>query len=352
MRGLIDGAVRLLGRPVDVGVLRSDDRGAALAIVALLLIVMLGLTAMVVDLGAMRTIRRSLVPATDAAALAAAQELAEHPWDVNGACAEAGAYVAVNTPQATLTECYVAYPSSQTSGTVEITAVEDADTSFAAPASGPPTLQSSSTATWGPPLAVSDLRPIGFCYDGSSYLKYLIDYPPSHIKYVRLPFLPDDPDDCGGQPDLGSFSAVDLVSGASLDDLRDWTRDGYPEAMRFGQGGTGACGNSTTCRDRSDALPDLDAELSSLVTTRRYVAFPIFDHVDEDRVELIGVLRARVYDFELDGDPSSWELELKIDPGLIAGECCGTAGLSAGNRVVAICGVDDDESPLCPGPNA
>ena len=59
-----------------IGRLRREERGAVLVMVALALVVLLGMLALTVDLGRMVAIKRQMVRAADAAALAAAQECA------------------------------------------------------------------------------------------------------------------------------------------------------------------------------------------------------------------------------------------------------------------------------------
>ncbi len=57
----------------------SEERGAVMMIVAISLIVLLGMLVLTVDLGSMVSVRREMVRAADAAALAAAQECAMGP---------------------------------------------------------------------------------------------------------------------------------------------------------------------------------------------------------------------------------------------------------------------------------
>ena len=59
------------------------------------------------------------------------------------------------------------------------------------------------------------------------------------------------------------------------------------------------------------------------------------------------MVRARLYAFELDGAPGSWRIELKVDPGLVTGTCCGSPGVLSGNKAIAICGVDPDAYQAC-----
>ena len=331
MRGLTR-AVALVERPV------ADERGATLALVAMLLLAMLALVALVVDLGRMRLVRQSLVPAADAAALAAAQDLANRPWDVNGACATASVYVSANAPASSLSECAVGYSGG--GGWVTVAATRELETSFASRPAGVDATIASSTAAWGAPTTVTGLRSIGFCYDGSTVLQGLIDQPPSWVSYVQVPFTPDSPTACGGSPSGGTFTSIDFETGSDVDQVGQWVSAGYPEPVGFGALGASDCSSGTGCYDRSHPLPDLADDLASLVASAAYVEFPIFDHGGPERVHVVGVLRARVYDVYLQGPPESWRLDLKVDPGMVTGTCCGSPGLAAGNRVVAICGVD------------
>ena len=336
--------------PASTGSSLSDERGATLALVALLLVAMLGLVALVVDLGRMQLVRQALVPAADAAALAAAQDLANRPWDVTGACATASAYVAANAPASSLVDCSVGQTGA--GGWVTVATAQDLETSFAVPAEGAEVTGASSTAAWGAPSSVTGLRPIGFCHDGLYALENLIEQPPSGVTYIQVPFVPDNPLACGGWSGAGTFASLDFEQGSDLALIKSWLTGGYPEAVDFGQPGSSQCDVGQFCNPRSFPLPDLAGALSSLVASADYVPFPIFDHETPERVHVVGVLRARVYDFHLGGDPQYWRIDLKFDPGLVVGTCCGTPGLVAGNRVVAICGVDGTNGALCQEPTS
>ena len=63
--------------------MRTDERGAVLAIVALTLIALFGMAALVIDVGGLLVAKRKMVTAADAAALAAAQECASDPLTHN-----------------------------------------------------------------------------------------------------------------------------------------------------------------------------------------------------------------------------------------------------------------------------
>lgn len=327
--------------------IRSDDRGGSLALVALSLGWIVGMTALVIDVGNGWLTRQSLIPATDAAALAAAQDLVDRPWDEAGACATADAYVAVNAPDSTMTGCEVA--SSGDGGRITVSAAESFDTYFADPGHvegrSP---HSVSTATWGPPLTVSGLRPLGLCYDGSFDLRQLIDHPPSGPTRVTVRFLKDDPAGCGGLSFVGNFLTLDYDGGTPLGEIRDWTVDGYPGKVGFENPTATGCHGGVTCYERPWALFDLTTQLASLRDSGSYVPFPVFDYADASEVHLVGMIRARLHDFDLVGPWwQYWSLELEVDPGLVVGTCCGPPGLLSGNRVVAICGVDPGAFQAC-----
>ncbi len=328
-----------------VGRVWTDEQGATLALVAMLLLAMLGLVALVVDLGRMRLVRQGLVPAADAAALAAAQDLADRPWDHSGACATAGAYVMANAPVSEVVDCTVA--PSGLGGSVTVAASQDLSTSFVTEPNGVEATVASSTAIWGAPSSVDGLRPIGFCYDGSSFLQDLIDHPRSWITYIEVPFTPESSTACGGWALGGNFTSLDFESGSDLGLVSQWTTSGYPEGVAFGALGASDCDDDEDCLDRSFPLPDLAAAMASLVASADYVTFPIFDHGDSEQVHVVGLLRARLYDVHLEGPPQYWRLDLKVRPGLVTGTCCGSPGLSAGSRVVAICGVDGTVGAVC-----
>jgi Flp pilus assembly protein TadG len=320
--------------------IQSDERGASLALVALSLTGILLVASLVVDVGHLRLIRQQLIPATDAAALAAAQELVDRPWDTAAACAAAGTYLTGNAPAAAMTGCEVV-PFDSAGGRVSVAATGSYDATFANLVGGEDgSVGSHSTATWGPPLTVSGLRPLALCYDGSLDLRQLIDEPPTSPTWVDVQFLKDDPAACGGWSVVGNFLTVDFESATGLHQIRHWMRDGYPGQVGFDGSTVASCDGEATCYQRPYALIDLIWQLASLVDSRSYVAFPVFDYADVFEVHLAGVVRARLYSFDLYGSAEHWSLQLKVEPGLIAGTCCGPAGIGAGNEVIAVCGVD------------
>lgn len=322
------------------------ERGASLALVALSLAGLVGMAALVVDVGLGRLTRQTLIPATDAAALAAAQDLVGAPGDETGACATARTYLAGNAPGATMTGCEIT--SFGVGGRITISAAETVDATFApAGGSAPRAVGSVSSAAFGPPLTVSELRPIALCYNGSPGLRHLVDDPPTTPTLVAVRFLPDDPAACGGSASVGSFTTVAFDHGASLRRIRRWVRNGYPGEIAFDEPTTTGCDAPATCHQRVDALAAIESSLDSLRNRGSFVAFPLFDFADDTAVHLIGMVRASVVSFRLDGPTQDWFVELQVDPGLITGTCCRASGVTGGSQVIALCGVDPGAVSSC-----
>ncbi len=313
--------------------------------VALSLVWIVGLASLVVDIGGGWLSRQSLIPATDAAALAAAQDLVDEPWNENGACATAASYVAANVPDATMTGCDIT--SFGNGGRVTITATDDLETNFTGPDVEDIAVQSISSAAWGAPSTVIGLRPLALCYDGSSALQDLIDNPPSGPSYVVVDYLKDDPSDCGGPSSAGNFATLDFVGGATIQELRNWTLNGYPGQIGFDPITVVDCDGGAICYDRPYASIDIIGELRSLQYSQAYVAIPVFNYTDVDFVHLIGMVRARIYDFDFSGSASDQWISFYVEPGLIIGTCCGQPGVQSGNQVIAICGVDANAFEAC-----
>ncbi len=326
------------------GIDAADDRGASLALVAISLVWMVGLASLVIDIGAGWTSRQGLIAATDAAALAGVQDLVANPLDSDGACVTARTYVADNAPAATITECSVEWFGTD-GGRLTIGAGEDFE-ALLTDLDDETTIHSVSTATWGPPATVSALRPIAFCYDGSAELQQVIDHPPDAPAWVKVHYLRDDPSDCGGVSGIGNFATIDFAGGTAVGEIQDWVLGGYPEQIGFESPTTSGCDSAVTCYDRPYASGAIGDQLRSLQYSGDFVTFPIYDYADADELHLVGTIRARLYDFDIT-DPSNWWFKLQVGPGLVRGTCCGPPGVLAGNKVIAVCGVDPGEFDAC-----
>lgn len=143
----------LRGRPV------GDERGAAAVLISLLLVPLLGFTALAVDIGAIYAERARLQVAADAAALAVAQDCAR------GACgdmqATADALVAANAGTATVAPPVLSSNPSR----VTVTGSEPTEHWFA-PILGIDSTQVSASATvaWGAPGSGTAMLPLTFSW--------------------------------------------------------------------------------------------------------------------------------------------------------------------------------------------
>ncbi len=151
--------MRRLSARLGMRVRARDERGAAAVVVSLLLVPLLGFTALAVDIGAVYAERARLQVAADAAALAVAQDCAR------GACgnmqATANALVAANAGEAT------AAPPVLSSNPTSVTVTGSHPTEhWFAPVIGIDATQVTATATvtWGAPSAGTAMLPLAFSW--------------------------------------------------------------------------------------------------------------------------------------------------------------------------------------------
>ena len=330
--------------------LRTDDDGIAIGYVAIALVVLLGMASLVVDLGNGWRTRRSLVPATDAAALAAAQDYVNG----NDGCAlSAATYLTNNEAAANLVACTpFLYNADQ--GRVSVTGTHNVDTWFAPVIGlGDYPVDSVSTAVWGPPATVTGLRPIGLCIEGSSQLQAVVDNPPATETLIRIDYSKDQPNACGGASTPGNWGTIDFDGGANSNaDTKDWVLNGYPGDVSFANHAVTSCAGEPHCYEGdTGALAGINKELAQLQASGIYFTLPVFNFVENPGANadfhLMGVVRVRLIDYRVNGPQASRYFELLVKPGLITGTCCGGGGGASGNKVVALCGVDPNEFSAC-----
>jgi Flp pilus assembly protein TadG len=326
------------------------ERGAVLPLVALSLVMIMGMAALVIDVGNGWRTRRALIPATDAAALAAAQDFARGN---DGCAATAGSYLAQNHAGASLAGC-VPFSYSSVQGRVTVTAGAPVQTFFSATLGlGDYSVQSVTTAAWGPPATVTGLRPIGLCYAGSAALQSVVDSPPAGDTLIHIPYSKDQPAACGGASIPGNWGTVDFDGGANSNaDTKAWVLSGYPGQVSFANHTVTGCSGEAHCYSGdTGALAGLANELTTLKNSGIYFTLPVFNFAENPgsnaKFHLMGVVRARLVDFKVNGSESSRFFDLLVQPGLITGTCCGPGGGASGNRVIAICGVDPNDFAAC-----
>lgn len=330
--------------------LGSDERGTSTTYVAIALVVLLGMASLVLDLGNGWRTRRALIPATDAAALAAAQDYVN---GVDGCGSSAGTYLGDNEMAATLVAC-TPFLYNADHGRVSVSADHNVQTWFAPVIGlGDYPVDSVSTAVWGPPAAVTGLRPIGLCIEGSPALQDVIDDPPVAETLIRIDYSKDQPNACGGQSIPGNWGTIDFDGGANSNaDTKEWILNGYPDGVVFANHPVADCDGEPHCYEGdTGALAGINRELAELRDSGIYFTLPVFNFVENPGANasfhLMGVVRVRLIDFEVTGAQAGRYFELLVKPGLITGTCCGNAGGAAGNKVVALCAVDPNQFDAC-----
>ncbi|MCP4958861.1 MAG: hypothetical protein GY925_06270, partial [Actinomycetia bacterium] len=248
------------------------------------------------------------------------------------------------------------------SGRVAVTATVNADT-FLASILGIDDIDvtTSSVAAWGPPAAVGRFRPLGFCIDAPD-LNDLLEHHEDDPQPLRIDWLKDDPDDCGttSTGNWGEIHLDDRYYHGHDSDWLEWLTDGYDELIRLGSADGSTCPGPAACLNGSTNdhwLIEAESELDGLITSGEYFLVPVYDFVfASGRVSggaadfhVVGVIRARLDSYDVASEPkASRFFQFTVEPGLISGACCGDSEMSGGSRVLALCGLDPEETEACP----
>lgn len=308
---------------------------------------LMGAAALAIDLGNAWLTRRDLITATDSAALAGAQEQAQGG---NGCSAAATSFAELNSPSATFT-CAV------NGGYVTVNGTDTADVWFAGVLGfGTNSITSTTSALWAPPGAVTGLRPIGLCYDGSAALQALINNPPppGSSTIVRVDYDKDQPDACGGAMIPGNWGIIDFDAGGNSNaDTRRWIEEGYPGPVVFADHTVTSCSGDPHCYEGdTGASAGINGALSNLQASGIFFTVPVFNFVEGNganaEFHLMGALRVRLTSFAVNGNPNNRHFEFEVQPGLITGTVSGgSSGGDNNNSIIAICAVDPGSVAAC-----
>lgn len=325
----------------------SSERGVVLPFVALALVGLMGAAALAIDVGNAWLTRRDLIIATDAAALAGAQEQAQGG---DGCSAAATVFATINSPSAT-------FSCSVSAGYVTVDGSDTAEVWFAQVLGfADNTVTATTSALWAPPGAVTGLRPIGLCFEGSSALQSLINNPPpaGTTTTIRIDYDKDQPDACGGTMTPGNWGVIDFDAGAnSNNDTKDWIVNGYPGPVVFSNHPVTSCAGEPHCYEGdTGALAGINNELSQLQASGIFFTVPVFNFVENPGANalfhLMGVLRVRLIDYRVNGNPNNRHFTFEVQPGLITGTVVGGSGPGDNNNsIIAICSVDPGEVDAC-----
>ena len=239
--------------------------------VALSLIALLGMVVLVVDLGAMLTLRRRMVGGADAAALAGAQSCArEKPWEAE---AQADDFATSNQENVVQAAFSTVGCGTSSSGTIHVGYKAPIDLTFA-PVLGFPDkseVAASATAEWGPagglsvlPIVISldDQRRIPCVYKSvGSSCNYFWDNSQSSF---------NDSSNWGfANLNLWNVDAGSSCPNAGTSERRDWILGGGPPVA------IDLRGHSLVCADSGHSTSSWFDALQSLVGTIAF--FPVND---------------------------------------------------------------------------
>jgi Flp pilus assembly protein TadG len=324
----------------------GNSRGATALIVSVSLVAIFGFTALSVDLGNAWQNQRELVNASDAAALAAAQEYALLG---NGCYSIAPSYITKNKSDAAMTACEPSEgaENGDSSGWVLVTAGSTVTYAFA-PVIGTDSsdLDSSAAARYGIPSSAGGLRPFGLCSDTLQNLPEFASWdrsagPSSAVEIVYS--NTSNPADCNsGSPVPGNWATMDFDGGSnSNSDIQQWTMNGYP----------GLVGPGPVAGDTGAFSPSLASELQSLQDRQLVFPLPIFDGAtgtgSNAVFNVVGFVSVRVIDYKTNGGQATRSLTLEFHTSTIEGQCCDPTGLDTGTRVVQLCAATKDNLTGC-----
>ncbi|MDH3300503.1 MAG: pilus assembly protein TadG-related protein [Acidimicrobiia bacterium] len=325
---------------------RNDD-GVTLPLVALMLVVIMGMASLVVDLGSGWRTRRALIPATDAAALAAAQDYAQ---GLDGCSLSAGNYLASNEGAAVLDLCDP--HASGTNGYVTVAASHNVQTWFAAVLGlGDYTVTSASTAAWSDPSGVNGLRPLGLCLNGDADLQNAVYNPDADPVEIVVEYTKEHPNDCGST--TGNWGPIDLDgNGNSHQDMNDWLLDGYPGLIEFSDHVVTSCTDEHCLEGDTGAdLAGSQSYLNTLVSRDEYILLPLFNFVEGNganaRYHVVGIVRVKILQHKVVGAEDKRFLRLLVEPGFVPGIGGGSGSGTGGSKVVSICAVDATDLSGC-----
>lgn len=321
------------------------EAGISSLMVGVSVTALFGSASIAVDVGNLWATRRHVIVASDAAALAAAQDYAVGR---DGCSAAAGKYVKSNDDKGQLTACSPFGVSRL--GYVAVEAETPVDFAFAGVLGvSDRTVKARTAASWGIPSAVRGLRPFGLCKDDPNFVRW-VQNPRGTSGVARIPYT-NSPTDCGGAP--GNWAIIDLDNRApvSESDIDLWIRRGYQGRVRPGNinGSPGAFSNN------------IDDAMASIIGTK--FPIPVFDRVSggnqsggaggsqgngggiNANFHVIGFVEVQLVSWRTTGSETMRYLDVRFVESVTTGDCCEPEAIDFGLRAVHICEVEPDFNP-------
>jgi Flp pilus assembly protein TadG len=309
-----------------------NERGAVLAIVCVSMATLIGAAAFAVDAGGAWQAKRRLHTATDAAALAAAQDYA---FDDDGCAGTDDTYVAKNDDAATVTECQRVGDAA--SGYVTVSAERTVQYAFARIFGIENSkIESSTTAQYGVPLAVTGLRPLAICIYSEEVQEWLNppDGPIGPSGPITLPFTSAD---LGCGETSGNWQWLDIDGGGGgADELAYDLRYGSEESVAI----------PGIIEPKTGRVSSVNDDLQYLLDNEIEFPIPLFNLKtgtgNNTQYHAVGVATVKLLSFNVGGSQDDDSFTFIFTPKTIQGTCCSGDALNAGTKVVNICAVNSD----------
>lgn len=327
----------------------GDERGVSGVFVGISIVMLVGFAAFAIDLGKAWQDRRHVIVATDAAALASAQEYA---LGENGCAGIDDTFVTANDDEAEVVSCTPGQITSS-SGFVTVVASTPVDFAFAGVLKIADTeVQSTTTASYEVVQTARNLRPFGLCASIATVMgtlggRHRVYYDKATQALEGNPLL-----QCAENPS-GNWAIIDLDDDGDIEDpkndvgnkdTKDWTANGYDGSVSPGPigGSPGAFSNSL-----GEALRAIQSGPDEKV-----FCLPVYAAATEQGAnatyDVVGFVAVTLWDSFAKREPADRYLELRIEaPGLCSpGEQGTFPVVDFGARTVRICAVDhaDDVS--------
>jgi hypothetical protein len=293
-----------------------------------------GAAAISVDLGNFWQTRRHLVTASDAAALAAAEEYA---LGGNGCASVAGSYLSTNFAGAALAGCN--QTTTSVGGYVTVTGTTSVSYSFGG-VLGLLNKQvgSSTSASFAAPHWVTGLRPIGLCADDAQVKQAIQAVIGGQVPTgtFTITYAKANPNDCGNAP--GNWGLLFTQADSTLS---TYILNGYPNAVNIGDLEPPFSGAPSTSDKKA---------LDQVIGT--HFALPVYDTVSGSGntaqfhiSEFVGVI---LTGYNLAGPQAQRSFSFQFTKLIVTGGV-GPGTSNTGVYVIRICSVPDSGGPNnCP----
>jgi Flp pilus assembly protein TadG len=233
-----------------------SESGQAIVFVAFILTALVGMAALVIDVGSWYQADRRLQTAADAAALAGVQELPLDPSDAKTIAEQYAQtnYAGIPTPTVTFPDPY----------TIDVVAEADTPGIFAPvvdSAFDVVTVHAEAQATVQAPLEMKDVAPIAVYKD----MACIVSDPSCFGQPVTLTF----DEDAEFDPTKSKFGLLDLDRDGTIGagDMKDWLENGYPDSLPV----------DTDYPPANGEKNGIKQELEDAADDERVLLFPVYD---------------------------------------------------------------------------